>query len=105
MTSPTSDRRWLALALLAATQFVLILDTAIVIVAVPSMETDLGFTTTELSWVANAYVLAFGGLLLLGGRMGDIVGRRRMFIGGLVLFAAGSLLGALASSSASGSSA
>ena len=96
MTSPTSDRRWLALALLAATQFVLILDTAIVIVAVPSMETDLGFTTTELSWVANAYVLAFGGLLLLGGRMGDIVGRRRMFIGGLVLFAAGSLLGALA---------
>ncbi|MET0418793.1 MAG: MFS transporter, partial [Actinoplanes sp.] len=96
MTSPTSTRRWQALALLAATQFVLILDTAIVIVAIPSMEVDLGFTTEELSWVANAYILAFGGLLLLGGRMSDIVGRRRMFIGGLVLFAAGSLLGALA---------
>lgn len=96
MTSPTSDRRWLALALLAATQFILILDTAIVIVAVPSMETDLGFTPTELSWVANAYILAFGGLLLLGGRTSDIVGRRRMFIGGLALFAAGSLAGALA---------
>jgi EmrB/QacA subfamily drug resistance transporter len=78
------------------TQFVLILDTAIVIVAAPSMETDLGFTPEGLSWVANAYILAFGGLLLLGGRAGDIVGRRRMFIGGLALFALGSLAGALA---------
>jgi EmrB/QacA subfamily drug resistance transporter len=78
------------------TQFVLILDTAIVIVAAPSMETDLGFTPEGLSWVANAYTLAFGGLLLLGGRTSDIVGRRRMFIGGLSLFALGSLAGALA---------
>jgi len=87
VNSPPSTRRWLALALLAMTQFVLILDTAIVIVAIPSMETDLGFTPEGLSWVANAYILAFGGLLLLGGRSGDIVGRRRMFIAGLVLFA------------------
>jgi MFS family permease len=78
------------------TQFVLILDTAIVIVAAPSMETDLGFTPEGLSWVANAYTLAFGGLLLLGGRTSDIVGRRRMFIGGLALFALASLAGALA---------
>ncbi|MEV0155857.1 MFS transporter [Micromonospora sp. NPDC050686] len=96
MTSLDSNRRWLALALLATTQFVLILDTAIVIVAIPSMETNLGFTLDQLPWVANAYILAFGGLLLLGGRMGDIVGRRRMFIGGLTLFALGSLIGALA---------
>jgi EmrB/QacA subfamily drug resistance transporter len=81
---------------LATTQFVLILDTAIVIVAAPSMETDLGFTPEGLSWVANAYTLAFGGLLLLGGRTSDIVGRRRMFIGGLALFALASLAGALA---------
>ena len=96
MTSPPTTRRWLALALLAITQFVLILDTAIVIVAAPSMETDLGFTPEGLSWVANAYALAFGGLLLLGGRTSDIVGRRRMFIAGLALFALGSLAGALA---------
>ncbi|MEV0899183.1 MFS transporter [Actinoplanes sp. NPDC049802] len=96
MTPPPSTRRWLALALLATTQFVLILDTAIVIVAIPSMEIDLGFTPEELPWVANAYILAFGGLLLLGGRLGDIVGRRRMFLGGLTLFALASLAGALA---------
>lgn len=80
------------------TQYVLILDTAIVVVAAPSMERSLGFTPQGLSWVANAYTLAFGGLLLLGGRTGDIVGRRRMFIGGLSLFALGSLGGALATS-------
>lgn len=80
------------------TQYVLILDTAIVVVAAPSMERSLGFTPQGLSWVANAYTLAFGGLLLLGGRAGDIVGRRRMFIGGLSLFALGSLGGALATS-------
>ncbi|MGH8240622.1 MAG: MFS transporter, partial [Steroidobacteraceae bacterium] len=80
------------------TQFVLILDTAIVIVAAPSMESDLGFTPEGLSWVTNAYTLAFGGLLLLGGRVSDIVGRRKLFIAGLLLFGLGSLAGALATS-------
>ncbi|MGH3427363.1 MAG: MFS transporter [Mycobacteriales bacterium] len=93
MGSPPSTRRWLALALLAMTQFVLILDTAIVIVAAPSMESDLGFSPEGLSWVANAYTLTFGGLLLLGGRASDIIGRRKLFIGGLSLFAVGSLAG------------
>ncbi|SFB39981.1 drug resistance transporter, EmrB/QacA subfamily [Amycolatopsis marina] len=97
-SSRPPTRRWLALALLAMTQFVLVVDTAIVIIAAPSMEADLGFTPEGLSWVANAYALAFGGLLLLGGRAGDIVGRRRMFIWGLSLFAVGSLAGALATS-------
>lgn len=97
MTSPVPPtRQWLALALLAMTQFVLVVDTAIVIIAAPSMESGLGFTPDSLTWVTNAYALAFGGLLLLGGRAGDILGRRRMFIGGLALFAAGSLAGALA---------
>lgn len=99
MTSPTPPtRQWLALALLAMTQFVLVVDTAIVIIAAPSMESSLGFTPESLTWVANAYALAFGGLLLLGGRAGDILGRRRMFIAGLALFAIGSLAGALATS-------
>lgn len=99
MTSPLPHRRqWLALALLAMTQFVLVVDTAIVIIAAPSMESGLGFTPESLTWVANAYALAFGGLLLLGGRAGDILGRRRMFIWGLGLFAVGSLAGALATS-------
>ncbi|WP_117207941.1 MFS transporter [Allorhizocola rhizosphaerae] len=97
MTSPLPPtRHWLALALLAMTQFVLVVDTAIVIIAAPSMESELGFTPESLTWVANAYALAFGGLLLVGGRAGDILGRRRMFVWGLALFAVGSLAGALA---------
>ncbi|MFE0026800.1 MFS transporter [Amycolatopsis sp. NPDC059021] len=97
MSSPPT-RHWLALALLAMTQFVLVVDTAIVIIAAPSMESGVGFTPESLPWVTNAYALAFGGLLLLGGRAGDILGRRRMFIVGLALFAVGSLAGALAGS-------
>jgi EmrB/QacA subfamily drug resistance transporter len=89
------DKR-LALALLASTQFVLILDAAIVGVALPSIGSDLDFAREDLSWVANAYTLMFGGFLLLGGRIADLVGRRRIFIAGLVLFTAASLLGALA---------
>jgi EmrB/QacA subfamily drug resistance transporter len=87
-----------ALALLASTQFVLILDAAIVGVALPSIGRDLDFAREDLSWVANAYTLMFGGFLLLGGRIADLLGRRRMFIAGLVLFTAASLLGALAQS-------
>src|ERR687896_1243581 len=90
--------RGLALALLAATQFVLILDIAIVTVALPSIGTDLDFATADLSWVINAYALLFGGFLLLGGRMSDLIGRRRMFMAGLVIFTVASLGGALAQS-------
>ena len=93
-----SSSRGLALALLASTQFVLILDIAIVTVALPSIGADLDFATADLSWVINAYALLFGGFLLLGGRMADLVGRRRMFMAGLILFTAASLAGALAQS-------
>lgn len=98
MSSPPSRSRWIALALLAATQFFLVLDTAIVLVALPSIETDLNFSPEDLSWVSNAYMLTFGGLLLLGGRIADLMGRRRLFMIGLGLFAVASLLGALATS-------
>jgi EmrB/QacA subfamily drug resistance transporter len=93
-----STPRGLALALLATTQFVLILDIAIVTVALPSIGTDLDFASADLSWVINAYALMFGGFLLLGGRMADLIGRRRMFMIGLVVFVAASLAGALAQS-------
>ena len=94
----TSSSRGLALALLATTQFVLILDIAIVTVALPSIGSDLDFATADLSWVINAYALMFGGFLLLGGRMSDLIGRRRMFMAGLVIFTSASLAGALAQS-------
>src|SRR5919199_1709461 len=92
------ERRWLALALLAAAQFVVVLDAAIVNVALPSIGKDLHFNQDDLSWVVNAYTLTFGGFLLLGGRLADLIGRRRMFIGGLVVFSAASLAGGLAQS-------
>ena len=88
----------LALALLAMTQFVVVLDAAIVNVALPSIGRDLDFARDDLSWVVNAYTLVFGGFLLLGGRLSDLLGRRRMFIWGMVLFAAASLAGGLAQS-------
>src|SRR5918998_1387140 len=87
------DRRWIALALLAMAQFVVVLDASIVNVALPSIGTDLQISQDNLSWVVNAYVLAFGGLLLLGGRMADLLGRRTIFMSGLILFAIASLLG------------
>src|SRR4051812_8583452 len=93
-----SPSRGLALALLATTQFVLILDIAIVTVALPSIGTDLDFASADLSWVINAYALMFGGFLLLGGRMSDLIGRRRMFMAGLIIFTGASLAGALAQS-------
>jgi EmrB/QacA subfamily drug resistance transporter len=93
----TAERRkWLALVLLASAQFVVVLDASITNVALPSIGRDLGFNQEDLSWVVNSYVLTFGGFLLLGGRMADLLGRRRMFIAGLVLFAVASLLGGLA---------
>ncbi|MBA3264437.1 MAG: MFS transporter [Thermoleophilaceae bacterium] len=98
MSTEPTERRGLALALLASTQFVLILDAAIVSVALPSIGRDLDFAGEDLSWVANAYTLMFGGFLLLGGRVADLLGRRRVFIAGLVLFSAASLIGGLAQS-------
>jgi EmrB/QacA subfamily drug resistance transporter len=89
-------RKWLALALLASVQFMVVLDIAIVNVALPSIQTDLGFSQENLQWVISAYALFFGGFLLLGGRTADIVGRRRLFVIGLVVFGAASLLSGLA---------
>ena len=89
-----------ALLLLAMTQFVIVIDASIVNVALPSIGRALNFSRTDLSWVVNAYVLTFGGFLLLGGRMADLLGRRRMFIVGLVLFTLASLAGGLAQSEA-----
>ena len=80
-------RRWIALALLASAQFVVVLDASIVNVALPTIGEALSFSQSNLAWVVNAYVLTFGGFLLLGGRMADLLGRRRVFMGGLVLFA------------------
>src|SRR5712691_4766188 len=88
-------RRWIALALLAVAQFMVVLDASIVNVALPSIGRALHFSQENLAWVVNAYVLTFGGFLLLGGRMADLLGRRRVFMGGLVLFALASLAGGL----------
>jgi EmrB/QacA subfamily drug resistance transporter len=96
--SQTHERKWLALALLAAAQFVVVLDASIVNVALPSIGKALDFSQDNLSWVVNAYTLTFGGFLLLGGRMADLLGRRRLFISGLILFAGASLAGGLAQS-------
>src|SRR4051812_35573817 len=96
--SHSSTNKWLAMALLAAAQFVVVLDASIVNVALPSIGRDLHFSQDDLSWVVNAYVLVFGGFLMLGGRLADLLGRRRLFVIGLILFAAASLAGGLAQS-------
>src|SRR5262245_59713719 len=93
--------KWFALALLCVTQFVVVLDIAIVNVALPSIQKDLGFSQENLQWVISAYALVFGGFLLLGGRLADILGRRGVFMVGLVIFTLGSLLSGLAWSEAS----
>src|SRR5438477_7506993 len=90
------DRRWSALALIVTAQFMVILDVAIVNVALPSIKSDLNFSQTNLQWVISAYAIMFGGVLLLGGRLADLLGRRRLFIAGLALFAVSSLLCGLA---------
>jgi EmrB/QacA subfamily drug resistance transporter len=92
----TAQRKWLALALLATVQFMVVLDIAIVNVALPSIQVDLGFSQENLQWVISAYALLFGGFLLLGGRLADILGRRRLFLAGLVIFSAASLLSGFA---------
>jgi EmrB/QacA subfamily drug resistance transporter len=95
------SRRWLALALLCGSFFIVILDTAVVVVAMPSIETDLGFAPQDLQWILSAYALAYGGLLLLGGRSADLLGRRRVFVAGLALFTLASLASGLSWSSES----
>jgi EmrB/QacA subfamily drug resistance transporter len=98
-TSSPDPRRWKALIVLSIAYLMVVLDTAIVNVALPTIQDDLGFASENLQWVVTAYGLTFGGFLLLGGRAGDILGRRRLFITGLVLFAGFSLLCGFASSS------
>src|SRR5205085_8813806 len=93
VTMPTkSSRRWSVLALIVTAQFMVILDVAIVNVALPSIKSDLHFSQTNLQWVITAYAILFGGALLLGGRLADLLGRRRLFVAGLALFAGASLL-------------
>ena len=89
-------RRWLALAVIVAAQFMVVLDVAIVNVALPSIKTDLNFSQESLQWVITAYAIFFGGVLLLGGRLADLLGRRRLFMAGLLLFTVSSLLDGLA---------
>ena len=94
--APTTSRRWLALAVIAAAQFMVIMDTSIIGVALPQMQADLGFSPENLSWVFNAYVVALGGLLLLGGKLSDVLGARKVFSAGWVILIAGSLVAGLA---------
>src|SRR2546429_3086432 len=94
-------RRWIALAVIVAAQFMVVLDVAIVNVALPSIRTDLHFSQESLQWVITAYSIFFGGVLLLGGRLADLLGRRRLFVAGLALFTVSSLLDGLAWSSSS----
>ncbi|MEV0598948.1 MFS transporter [Streptomyces sp. NPDC050315] len=95
--STVNPRRWWALGVLAAAQFMVIMDTSIIGVALPEMQKDLGFSQGELQWVFNAYVIAFGGLLLLGGRLSDLLGARKVFTAGWVVLIAGSVVAAAAS--------
>src|SRR5256714_1098165 len=93
-------RRWIALIVLCAGMLMIVLDATIVNVALPSIQDDLGFSQPSLAWVVNAYLITFGGLLLLAGRLGDLVGRRRIFMIGLAVFVGASLLCAVAQSEA-----
>lgn len=96
--STANPRRWWALFVLATAQFMVIMDTSIIGVALPEMQKDLGFSQGELQWVFNAYVIAFGGLLLLGGRLSDLLGARKVFVSGWVVLIGGSVLAAAAQS-------
>src|SRR3984885_11233087 len=97
MAGAAADRRrWVVLALIVTAQFMVVLDIAIVNVALPSIRTDLHFSQENLQWVITAYSILFGGFLLLGGRLADLLGRRRLFVAGLLLFSVSSLLDGLA---------
>jgi hypothetical protein len=90
--------RWLVLVIVCLAQFMVILDATVVNVALPSIQADLGFSAANLQWVINGYTLVFGGFLLLGGRAGDLFGRRRLFLAGVAIFSFASLLNGLATS-------
>ena len=92
----SAGRKTFALVLLCCATFVAVLDVTIVAIALPSVRRELGFTGGDVQWILTGYALSFGGLLLLMGRAGDLYGRRRLFVGGLALFAAASLFGGLA---------
>src|SRR5712692_10220693 len=92
------NNRWLSLMILCTGFLLIVVDMTIVNVALPSIRRDLGFTQSGLAWVVNAYLIAFGGLLLLAGRLGDLIGRRRVLVAGLVLFTSASLLCGLSQS-------
>src|SRR5436190_7848990 len=94
--SDSSRKRWLALIVLCLGDLMIVLDTTIVNVALPSIREDLAFTETNLVWVVNAYMLTYGGFLLLGGRLGDLYGQRRLFLAGIVLFTLASMVCGLA---------
>ncbi|MFJ9517731.1 MFS transporter [Kitasatospora sp. NPDC101801] len=97
-TQQAVHSRWFALAVLCAGMLMIILDGSIVTVALPAIQADLAFSPEDLTWTVNAYLIAFGGLLLLAGRLGDLLGRRRMFVAGLLIFTAASLLCGVADS-------
>src|ERR671931_2352944 len=97
MTISDSRRRWFALYTLCLASLMIVLDVTIVNVALPSIRGDLHFSETSLAWVVNAYLLTYGGLLLLGGRLGDLYGHRRLFIYGITLFTLSSLVCGLSS--------
>src|SRR5438045_4750315 len=94
----TDRPRWLALYVLCVGMLMIVLDATIVNVALPTIQNDLGFSQSDLAWVVNAYLIAFGGLLLLAGRLGDLIGQRRVFLFGLATFTGASLLCSLAQS-------
>src|SRR4051794_34989527 len=89
-------RRWIALVVVCLGQLMVVLDTTIVNVALPRIDADLGFAPADLTWVVNSYLIAYGSFLLLAGRLGDLIGRKKMFLSGLVIFTAASALCGLA---------
>ncbi len=98
MPQQTETNRWLVLVLVCLAQFMVVLDATITNVALPSIQEDLNFSQGSLQWVINAYTLVFGGFLLLGGRAGDLFGRKRIFLAGVVIFTAASLANGLSQS-------
>ena len=94
----TATNPWVVLVLICLAQFMVVLDATIVNVALPSIQSDLHLSDSGLQWIINAYTLVFGGFLLLGGRLGDLLGRKRLFLIGLVIFTGASLLDGLAGS-------
>src|SRR3954454_6923265 len=94
-----NENRWIALVILCTGFLMIVLDATVVNVALPSIQDDLGFSQSSLAWVVNAYLIAFGGLLLLAGRLGDLISRRGMFLSGLVVFTLASLFCGISQSS------